>query len=151
MAHSGHTLQISPAIIISFILHLLVQCPPGGTGATRTVHLKFTLLASDTNTGVCDVGLTNPGIYLTLEYRETLLSQWQGFFTISMSAKEVISCDYKNISVDIPLGGGGGVLNSVQFRLIQMEHGGGYCNCWGLVPGSWTVQLDSHDVPPLTM
>lgn len=37
----------------------------------------------------------------------------------------------------------------VQFRLVQWEHGGGYCNCWRLMPGGLLVEAEGNSILPV--
>ena len=151
MACYDHKSIFFPAIpILSLILHLLLQHHFGGIISASRVTTNSSLVVGFslvTNTEkACNIGLTNQGVYLLLEYREISaeasmhskggLSPWKQLDTISIS-NQCIGCRH-NISSVLMLRR----LESVQFRLIQFEHGGGCCNCWGLIPSSWTVQME---------
>ena len=71
-----------------------------------------------------DVGLTN--ISILLQYRtmfQNSISEWR--FLAELHPKENFN---RSIGVVPQLDEGVGV----QFRLLQLEHGGGRCNCWRL-------------------
>ena len=98
------------------------------------------------NTGDCvggNVGLTDTSVQV--QYRE---------FTTSSSSGQ---SDWKTL-VSIPINGSQNIISvmenmtladsvfGVQFRLLQLEHGGGKCNCWdvqGRVNNS-TSLLNNH-------
>ena len=83
------------------------------------------------NTGDCvggNVGLTDTSVQV--QYRE---------FTTSSSGQS----DWKTL-VSIPINGSQNIsvmenmtlansVKGVQFRLLQLEHGGGECNCWEVI------------------
>ena len=96
------------------------------------------------NSEECKRGLTSPGdIYL--QYRTVLIKSssetgpWNLFEVISLSN---LSNSHHNFSFSVIVAGGefqGGSRSYLQFRIIQLEHGGGYCNCWGVQAKSWSV------------
>lgn len=103
----------------------------------------------------CDIGLSNGGIAI-LEYRQLNLVgngdnddnsgkiSWKQLdkfhlpdasnYTANFTSNFTYDC--KDLEGDSPL---------VQFRLVQWEHGGGYCNCWG-VQGSWEVRAEEKHI-----
>ena len=88
------------------------------------MSVKLETISIMDNDGGCvggAVGLTN--ISVLLQYRTVTLpklSEWT--FLAELSPKEA-----SNRSLQVPqLDEGVGV----QFRLLQLEHGGGRCNCW---------------------
>ena len=92
----------------------------------------------------CDVGLTNPGIYIKLEYRQVHVSNsyteeeedWRNLGVASILTHNVIvnfNFNFTYCNTNNPL---------VQFRLIQWEHGGGDCNCWAI--NEWNVNIQNR-------
>ena len=92
----------------------------------------------------CDVGLTNPGIYNKLEYRQVHASKeededWRQLGVVSIptvSSNHIMkdfNFDFTYCNTHNPL---------VQFRLIQWEHGGGDCNCWAI--NGWNVSIQNR-------
>ena len=119
-----------------------------------TGELSFSLSLHSTKD--CDLGLTNGGLYSILEYR--LLqskdpvgdSTWEEISVISISTENCTQCFHnfsrkftywKSTDESIP--------SLVQFRLVQWEHGGGECNCWAVVPGSWVMRAENNSVQHL--
>ena len=87
-----------------------------------SVELETSTVADSDRCVGGDVGLTNTSVLL--QYRTVTLpnstSAWR--FLAEISPKENFS---RSLEV-VPEGVG------VQFRLLQLEHGGGRCNCWRL-------------------
>lgn len=125
---------------------------------SRSVGRISFALTTDT-TADCDRGLTNGGVYAILEYRLVILgnqteensntSLWHHLGVVSIPASSSSRCLHEFtfnvsyvrscVSVNMEV--------YVQFRLVQWEHGGGYCNCWGLVPGNLQVETDGGILP----
>lgn len=132
---------------------LVVQCLIFSSVSSRNEVGTISFSITSDTTAACDSGLTNAGIYAVLEYRHLQdPTSWEQVGEISISAANSSSqCqhelafnftypqDFSPAEVEL-----GDVL--VQFRLLQWEHGGGYCNCWGIVPGSCRVQTASHNI-----
>jgi len=95
---------------------------------------------------VCDEGLTNGGVFAVLTLRlgsggePAVYGEWLDGGIVNVSS---VPDGIDNFTLDFdwdleP------EAKWVQFRLVQWEHGGGYCNCWGVVPGSWSVASKSQ-------
>ena len=118
--------------------------------AARAVGVISLAVTTDT-VARCDVGLTNPGIHLLLQYR--FLSEanadpaWQHLDLIAIPTPSASQCQY-NFTSNFIFDEEDDLYDRslVQFRLLQWEHGGGYCNCWGIVPGSCIVTTAQHTV-----
>ena len=130
----------------------------------ETVATGWVSFSIITDTRVeCDLGLTNPGIYSKLEYRkiQTLSGSqaeneedWIELDTVSIP---IVNSTYavQNFSVNFTYTVQNFSFNFtysntnslVQYRLIQWEHGGGDCNCWGVVQDSWMIELENHSIP----
>ena len=88
---------------------------------------KFTLEVSVThvpNTGDCvggNIGLT--GTSVQVQYREITDGGETNWKTIVAESQSMSSMQNMNFN---------GVALGVQFRVLQLEHGGGVCNCWDL-------------------
>lgn len=106
----------------------------------------------------CDRGLTNAGVYAILEYRLVTMrnhsednntndsishSAWHHLGVVSIPASGSSLCLHE-FSFNFSYVDQVCALVSVQFRLVQWEHGGGYCNCWGLVPSSLQVKTEEN-------
>ena len=78
-------------------------------------------------------GLINTSILF--QYREaTVKSDWKFLAEINSSVT------LKNLTITRRSGSGG-----VQFRMLQLEHGGGYCNCWTLQNQSILSEHCAHE------
>ncbi len=113
--------------------------------ATVEVTVSFSL-ATDT-IAACDQGLTRPGINAALQRRQverdsTDKYPWQTLGVVHIAASGSDTCQPFSFKFN-------STVDEVQFRLVQWEHGGGYCNCWGVVPGSWSVTVGGANVPHL--
>ena len=115
-------------------------------------------LSTDTTT-TCDTGLTHGGVHITLEYRQVNLtsevnhSRWERLGVVNIPSSESNRCqhhfsfnfsymDRDRLSSSQGEGGQTGEELGMQFRLVQWEHGGGYCNCWALLPDSLLVDVE---------
>ena len=100
----------------------------------------------------CDLGLTNPGIYSKLEYRkiQTLngsqTENEEDWIELGIVSIPIVNSTYtvQNFSFNFTYSNTNPL---VQYRLIQWEHGGGDCNCWGVVQDSWMIELENHSIP----
>lgn len=128
------------------------------SGRTATGQIAFSL-TTDTIPD-CDTGLNNGGIYALLEFRQIANNQsgglsgggvneerslWQQLDVISIPATNTTPCEHKfssNFSYEMPANASVEAGPLVQFKLVQWEHGGGYCNCWGIVPNSLFVEAE---------
>ena len=105
-------------------------------GQTHSVDIQVqytALIGSDCVGGSVD-GLTNTSVllqYRVLPDAATTLQQWQDLAAFPAG-------EDTDALRSFPLGSS---VQGVQFRLLQLEHGGGGCNCWYLL--SMTVTLDS--------
>ena len=107
------------------------RSPGGGgtTGGVRMVSLKLEVRSHPSNArDACsggDAGLTETSIYV--EYRliqGSNFSEWRSLFKIDPKIRfdETLELPPHNESL----------VEGVQFRLLQLEHGGGSCNCWNV-------------------
>ena len=130
-------------VMVLAIIHTFMFCV-ASSETNETLLVGLTLVVTG-NTADCNKGLTSPGdIYL--QYRQVLLLQpssktgpWNLFEVISLSN---LSNSHHNFRFSVTVASGvfqGRPWSHLQFRLIQLEHGGGYCNCWGVVASSWSV------------
>ena len=84
------------------------------------------------NTGDCvggNVGLTDTSVQV--QYREFLTSDsgqsdWMTLILIPINGSQNIISVMENMTLADSVKG-------VQFRLLQLEHGGGECNCWNVM------------------
>ena len=129
----------------------------GASAAARAVGAISLAVATDT-VARCDVGLTNSGIHLLLQHR--FLSEanhdpaWEHLDLITIPTSSASQCQYNFTSNftfnedddddDDDEDDGFHDHTLVQFRLLQWEHGGGYCNCWGIIPGNCIVTTAQH-------
>jgi len=108
---------------------------------SNTLHVNLSLTVEG-NSEACDRGLSNGGeVYL--QYRGTLpLTSWHTVGNVSLTTiKETTEgCNFTQ-GVEGRISEGNA--SQVQFRLLQAEHGGGMCNCWGVMAGrSWSVRME---------
>ena len=142
MIHSG---GVFSALFLAYICSYV----PGEANAASNVSVNVSLtVVVMGNSEECKRGLTSPGdIYL--QYRTVLLisstssgtGPWNLFEVISLSN---LSNSHHNFSFSVTVASGelqGRSHSYLQFRLIQLEHGGGYCNCWGVQAKSWSVVM----------
>ena len=151
-------MKISHQALVGSLLLLLGQSClqfSGISPATAVeVQVQFTLVTDTISS--CDTGLTNAGIYAVLEYRlrdgmDGAVLPWirlnetsippgdceQNFtFTCDISLSALCNTGEADREGDSPL---------LQFRLVQWEHGGGFCNCWGVKSNTWRVQVEGQD------
>ena len=91
----------------------------------------------------CDVGLIHGGVRVNLEYRQINGKEntWMLIDVIQITNATNTHLHHFNstfmYSNTLPL--------LIQFRLIQWEHNGGNCNCWGVASGNWTVEEEEDD------
>ena len=100
-----------------------------------TVGISFN---TSTNTGHCnDAGFLKAGI--VLEYRiideENIESQWEKIDVIPINKTYSRSFNFPSSELQDHL---------VQFRMLQWEHGGGVCSCWGIIQDSFMVHYEAH-------
>ena len=119
----------------------------------ETVATGWVSFSIITDTRVeCDLGLTNPGIYSKLEYRkiQTLSGSQaeneEDWIELGIVSIPIVNSTYtvQNFSFNFTYSSTNPL---VQYRLIQWEHGGGDCNCWGVVQDSWMIELENHSIP----
>ena len=107
-----------------------------------SVELETSTVADDGRCVGEDVGLTNTSVllqYRTVRLPDQLLG-WR--FLAEISPKENFN---RSLEVVPQLDEGVGV----QFRLLQLEHGGGRCNCWRLERLKVVINNDTLSfVPP---
>ncbi len=107
------------------LLVIVVFLASGGeTGSNLHLRLqvvKYTSNATDACIGG-DVGLTNTSVlvqFRATSQQRTSESEWRFLAVIDLKLG-------LNESLELP------DMQRVQFRLLQLEHGGGSCNCWML-------------------
>ena len=102
---------------IIVLVVLLAHTEGSNSGQSLRLHLvNYTLK------GACaggDVGLTKTSI--VAEYRLSVTKEWK--FLAEIDPKAGFNGILKLPFLESPVEG-------VQFRLLQLEHGGGGCNCW---------------------
>ena len=130
----------------------------------ETVATGWVSFSIITDTRVeCDLGLSNPGIYSKLEYRkiQTLSGNQteneEDWIELGIVSILIVNSTYavQNSSFNFTFAMQNYSFNFtysnknplVQYRLIQWEHGGGDCNCWGVVQDSWMIELENHSIP----
>ena len=116
----------------AIVLALAIALPAsvGGQGSVQIVSFRLEIESMTSNaTDACnggDVGLTNTSVLvqyrLTNSPQGTTLTEWR--FLAEIDPK--IGLDE---TLELPPHDGSSV-QGVQFRLLQLEHGGGSCNCW---------------------
>ena len=129
----------------------------------ETVATGWVSFSIITDTRVeCDLGLTNPGIYNKLEYRKIQSlngsqAENEDWIELGIVSIPIVNSTYtvqnssfnltyvvQNFSFNFTYSNTNPL---VQYRLIQWEHGGGDCNCWGVVQDSWMIELENHSFP----
>lgn len=106
------------------------------------IAVNFTITAREF-TEDCARGLTDPG-FIYLQYRGVELKSsrfrgpWNLLDTLNLSSSnvDILHRYSQQHKLENAMN-----FSHLQFRLIQLEHGGGYCNCWGVVDQSWTVSI----------
>ena len=102
-----------------------------------SILLNVTLVTREGNSGCyggTTAGLCSNGI--RLEYR----SNGTDYRWLQLLEEEV---PVTNVSVSVSLPAAMLDGDCVEFRLMQEEHGGGACNCWGIT----ALQLNSTQLP----
>ena len=108
---------------------ILTLASSHGRTSCNTINSTVLYTISSVNSSVCiggqKVGLTDTSI--KLEYREVFdcganmsLSQWKQAAVIPVEDNGV-----QNVTLSYPE-----AVQGIQLRLLQLEHGGGGCNCW---------------------
>lgn len=124
--------------------------------ATASAGVVSFSLATDTEEP-CDTGLSNTGVFAVLDYRQIVnVSEqvaWIRLGEVSLpplngSTDCAINSSFSfNFTYNTTTTTSTSAHPQVQFRLVQWEHGGGYCNCWGVVSDSLTVKTeDDNDI-----
>ncbi|XP_064399841.1 uncharacterized protein LOC135346210 isoform X4 [Halichondria panicea] len=111
------------------------------TGDTVTVHVQFMLFS--TYTSECLTGLTEDGTQIRVEFR---LLTGQNFNPGEWISAGNVTLDEGDRSQTLTIGEidpGADVNEFIQFRVLQSEHGGGSCNCWGLSNFTVNTIMDS--------
>lgn len=144
----GHPGLYCLALLVS--VQCLVECRVASTGSSTQVGSISLAITTDT-IARCDRGLTNAGIYAVLEYRYLRDSpRWERVDVIHIPTSESTLCQHNftfNFTYEDPSDPSDPGELLVQFRLLQWEHGGGFCNCWGVVRGSFWVHTAQHSIP----
>ncbi len=111
-------------------------------GHSVTVQLRYTTLDPGTSCIGGDVGLTNTSVLL--QYRllveEGDAREWTDLTALETRIQQLITV-MESLDLDSSVQG-------VQFRLLQLEHGGGSCHCWTL--DSMSVMLDEQPLTTLS-
>lgn len=131
----------------SLLLSIFVQCLTAQESKNQMGSISFAI-TTDT-IARCDSGLTNAGVYAVLCRNLKESSSWDPVGEIAIPPITSDSPCQKEFSFNftypsLTTADSGGFM--VQFRLLQWEHGGGYCHCWGLVPESARVHTSQHDI-----
>ena len=148
-------MKISHQALVSSLLLLLGQSCLQFSGISPAsaveVQVQFTLVTDTISS--CDTGLTNAGIYAVLEYRlrdgmNGAVLPWIRLNKTSIPPGDcernfTFTSQFPDPQFPICNTGEGGRL--LQFRLVQWEHGGGFCNCWGVKINTWRVQVEGQD------
>ena len=115
-----------------------------GDGETSSSTSNVSLSITTKTVAECDVGLIHEGVHVNLEYRQVDGGDGDDDGTPLLPAPWIpigqITDSYFNSTFTYINRTSNGPL--IQFRLIQWEHNGGNCNCWGIASGSWTVQTE---------
>ena len=153
-------------VLISFLSQCLLDSTAAGSSAVAQVSFS---LRTDT-TEECDTGLTNAGIFAVLDYElvsadddegeseGSVVTGWQRLDTVSTASSSPsgtsnsssgTSCNTYSFSYNFTYQQEEeGAWPQVRFRLLQWEHGGGFCSCWGLVRNSFRVTLPDSSLRP---
>lgn len=129
------------ALVLVYLYCLVL---PSVTIRSETVTISFAI-TTDT-TAICDTGLTNAGIYAVLEYRDLQEDPvtWEHVGVVSIPAPNSSQCQHNMVFKYQQNSSSPAVEPRVQFRLLQWEHGGGFCNCWGIVSDSVRVRFGNE-------
>jgi hypothetical protein len=127
------------------VLVIMLSLTTSSATSRREVGTISFAITTDT-TASCDIGLTNAGIYAVLEYRflpPEPTSSWQRVGVISIPPPNSSQCQHEishnfSYAEQDP--------DRVQFRVVQWEHGGGYCNCWGIVPNTTSIRTTVYNI-----
>lgn len=123
---------ISRCVVLSLVLVVCFGKTVLGHSVTVQLQLSTPPTSYDCIGG--EVGLTNTSIllqYKTVQQQDALnssfdanttLQQWTDVAATNLSAPSPVSL---TLGLDSSVQG-------LQFRLLQLEHGGGSCNCWAL-------------------
>ena len=155
-------------VLISFLSQCLLDSTAAGSSAVAQVSFS---LRTDT-TEECDTGLTNAGIFAVLDYElvsadddegeseGSVVTGWQRLDTVSTASggtssssssgtSSGTSCNTYSFSYNFTYQRAEeGAWPQVRFRVLQWEHGGGFCSCWGLVGNSFRVTLPDPSLQP---
>ena len=87
-----------------------------------------------------DVGLTESSVaiqYRLISPQSSPVSEWRFMSEIDPSA---------GFDGTLPFTTDGSSRNGVQFRLLQLQHGGGSCNCWKVLEASAAINGEPNNV-----
>ncbi|XP_064400246.1 adhesion G-protein coupled receptor G6-like [Halichondria panicea] len=95
--------------------------------STQQLNVTFTFVTN--SAANCSTGLSHTGVFVLIEYR-LLYSPWKLLKRVSLDDTGSGGCFISNDNVNM-------IVNdmdpeSVQLRIVQPEHSGGLCNCWGV-------------------
>jgi len=96
----------------------------------QQIALDFTLFSNSTTD--CSAGLSNQGVSVAVSYRtftDQGSSEWILMLPI-IGTPATASCSSNPFTARTPTDISG--RDSIQFRFVQEEHAGGYCNCWAI-------------------
>ena len=160
------SLRVSVAVQVMSLLArvllrlVLLQCLMLSSVSSRSEVATISFAIITDTVAKCDIGLTNAGIYAVLEYRNLQEDPitWEHVGVVSIPAPNSSQCQH-NFSMDFTYQHNSSSSSAeesqdalVQFRLLQWEHGGGFCNCWGIVSDSVRVRFgnETHSILGLT-
>lgn len=126
----------SGCCLLLYLAVVALVCPSKpviGQSLSVGVELQYTPLVASDCIGGGEDGLTNTSVLL--QYRVVMTDgatlEWNDVAAIPSMGETMVT---RLLTLNGPVEG-------VQFRLLQLEHGGGGCNCWTL--DSMAVTLDS--------
>ena len=128
------------------VLYLSKICP--GIGHSVTVQLQYSSPPTSYECFGGDAGLTDTSImlqYIMVIEDDAVHPSSSEATTTQDEWTTVAALEPLNVSLHGQVSANFSVDSSVeglQFRLLQLEHGGGSCNCWTLK--SMAVTLDNH-------
>lgn len=137
--------RYSAMLYLAVSVLMLIASSNPVLGQSHTVHV--TLLYRSLITSGCiggdEVGLTNTSVLLQYRLRGGSSVEWTDIAVMDVKPAMGETNVMESVVVDSSSVAG------LQFRLLQLEHGGGECNCWTL--DSMTATLDNQtDVQTLT-
>ena len=140
--------------IATIAVTMFPQCASSAvaTGQTLAVSLNYTMRDNSDCIGGQSQGLTDTSVllqYRTVQDSSAMLSsdaaplsgrfdEWSHLANLSIPSHNS-TYHVLQETAELRGGRGGGGVGGLQFRLLQLEHGGDECNCWGVHKMSFKV------------